>query len=51
MRFAGVGGRSAVAAKYLAASPSQPHQVGFAAALGEPGVGERVPKLAWVQPR
>jgi hypothetical protein len=47
---AGVGSRGAVAAKHLARFPAgQPHQVGFAAALGEPGVREGVPKLVRVQ--
>ena len=47
---AGVGGRGAVAAKHLAGLPAgQPHQIGFAATLGEPGMGEGVAELVRVQ--
>src|SRR6266545_3560236 len=49
---AGISGRGAVAAEHLAGPPAgQPHQIGFAAALGEPGVRERVAELVRVQPR
>src|SRR5215216_6124806 len=53
MRFAGadVGGRRPIAIEHLAGPPAgQPHQVGLAATLGEPGVGKGVAKLVRVQP-
>jgi hypothetical protein len=54
VRFAGagVGGRGAVAAEHLAGSPAgKAHEVGLAATVGEPGVGERVAELMRMQPR
>ena len=49
---AGVGGRGTVAAKHLAGLPAgQPHQIGFAATLGEPGMGERVTELMRMESR
>src|SRR4029450_9447059 len=49
---AGVGGAGAVAAEHVAGLPAgQAHQVGFAAALGQPLVAEGVPELVRVEVR
>jgi hypothetical protein len=48
---AGVGSRGAIAAKHLAGLPAgQPHEVGFAATLGEPGMRERMTELVRMEP-
>src|SRR5680860_645233 len=45
-----VGRRRAVPSEHLrTAPPAEPHQVAFAAALGEEVVREVVPQLVWVQ--
>ena len=54
MRFAGagVGGRSPITTEHLAGPPAgQPHQIGLAATLGEPSMGEGVAELMRVQSR